>query len=99
MKSPAVPPEPVDTRRSVWRWVNLPAIALIWAYKFTLSPFVGGQCRFLPTCSTYALGVYKSQNPLRGTSLVVRRLLRCHPWGGGGYDPAPLPGEAPERAH
>jgi len=68
----------------------LPIVGLIWVYRFTLSPIVGGQCRFEPTCSRYALESYRVHGLLRGTSLMVRRLLRCHPFNRGGYDPVPL---------
>ena len=59
------------------------------AYKVTLSPLVGQGCRFQPTCSTYAAEVLIGQGPVRGGWLAARRLCRCHPWGGSGYDPAP----------
>ncbi len=75
--------------RTLWRWVNLPAIGLIWAYRFTLSPVLGGHCRFMPTCSRYALEAYRTRNPFTASYLVLWRLLRCHPLGGSGYDPVP----------
>jgi putative membrane protein insertion efficiency factor len=59
------------------------------AYKLTLSPLIGRQCRFLPTCSEYATEVLISHGFVRGSALTVRRLCRCHPWGGAGYDPPP----------
>jgi len=59
------------------------------AYKLTLSPLIGRQCRFLPTCSEYAAEVLISHGPWRGGALAARRLCRCNPWGGSGYDPAP----------
>ena len=59
------------------------------AYKLTLSPLIGRQCRFLPTCSDYAATVLISHGPWRGGALAARRLCRCHPWGGSGYDPPP----------
>jgi putative membrane protein insertion efficiency factor len=52
------------------------------AYKLTLSPLIGRQCRFLPTCSEYAAGALISHGPLRGSLLAAGRLCRCHPWGG-----------------
>jgi len=61
------------------------------AYKLTLSPLIGRQCRFLPTCSEYAADVLIGHGPWRGSFLAARRLCRCHPWGGSGYDPAPPP--------
>jgi putative membrane protein insertion efficiency factor len=59
------------------------------AYKLTLSPWIGRQCRFLPTCSDYAAEALILHGPVRGGYLSVRRLCRCHPWGGSGYDPVP----------
>jgi putative membrane protein insertion efficiency factor len=61
------------------------------AYKLTLSPLIGRGCRFVPTCSEYAAEALIGHGPWRGTSLAVRRLCRCHPWGGSGYDPVPPP--------
>jgi putative membrane protein insertion efficiency factor len=59
------------------------------AYKLTLSPLIGQRCRFVPTCSEYAAQALISHGPVRGGALAVRRLCRCHPWGGAGYDPPP----------
>jgi putative membrane protein insertion efficiency factor len=59
------------------------------AYKLTLSPHIGRGCRFLPTCSDYAAEALVAHGPWRGGALTVRRLCRCHPLGGSGYDPVP----------
>ncbi|MGH7016843.1 MAG: membrane protein insertion efficiency factor YidD [Caulobacteraceae bacterium] len=59
------------------------------AYKLTLSPWIGRQCRFLPTCSDYAAEALVVHGPLKGGALAIWRLLRCHPFGGSGYDPVP----------
>jgi putative membrane protein insertion efficiency factor len=59
------------------------------AYKLTLSPMIGRQCRFLPTCSAYAEEALIRHGPWRGGLLTTRRLCRCHPFGGSGYDPVP----------
>ncbi|HSV04555.1 MAG TPA: membrane protein insertion efficiency factor YidD [Phenylobacterium sp.] len=61
------------------------------AYKLTLSPLIGRQCRYLPTCSEYAAEALIGHGPWRGSGLALRRLCRCHPWGGSGYDPVPPP--------
>lgn len=63
---------------------------LIIGYQWTLSPFIGRQCRFLPTCSHYALEAIARYGAFRGGWLMIRRLLRCHPWGGSGFDPVPV---------
>jgi uncharacterized protein len=67
----------------------IPFILAIKMYQVTLAPFVGGQCRFHPTCSWYALEAYRVHGPVRGSMLSVRRLLKCHPFHRGGYDPVP----------
>jgi uncharacterized protein len=64
-------------------------IWLIKMYQILLSPFVGQQCRFSPTCSQYALDAINKHGALRGAYYAIRRLLRCHPWHPGGHDPAP----------
>ena len=59
------------------------------AYRLILSPWVGYNCRYQPTCSAYALEALDRHGALRGTRLAAGRILRCHPWGGSGYDPVP----------
>ncbi len=66
-------------------------ILLIRVYQLTLSPFFGPVCRFEPSCSRYAIACIESHGVLRGSWLALRRLLRCHPFHPGGYDPPPLP--------
>jgi hypothetical protein len=61
----------------------------IHAYRLVLSPWLGMDCRFQPTCSAYALEALEKHGALRGGWLAVRRILRCHPGGGSGYDPVP----------
>jgi putative membrane protein insertion efficiency factor len=67
------------------------------AYKLTLSPVIGQQCRFLPTCSDYAAEALIAHGPLRGSWLAVHRVCRCNPWGGSGYDPPPPKRSKPGR--
>lgn len=69
-------------------------VALVQLYRWTLSPaktaLLGGPvCRFTPSCSQYALDALRRHGPVRGSDLTVRRLCRCHPWGGSGSDPVP----------
>ncbi|MBB1490529.1 MULTISPECIES: membrane protein insertion efficiency factor YidD [unclassified Paracoccus (in: a-proteobacteria)] len=59
------------------------------AYRLLFSPWVGHACRFQPTCSAYALEALERHGSLRGGWLTLRRIARCHPWGGWGYDPVP----------
>lgn len=73
-------------------WLTiLPLLAAIWIYRLFLSPFLGRQCRFLPTCSSYAEEALRRHGAVKGSWLAMRRLARCHPWGGSGYDPVPEP--------
>ena len=67
----------------------LPLIALVKFYQLCISPFTPPSCRFTPTCSQYALEALRKYGPLEGLWLTLRRLARCHPWGGSGYDPVP----------
>lgn len=59
------------------------------AYQYVLSPHFGAQCRFTPTCSHYAIDALTKHGAAKGVYLTARRLLRCHPWCPGGYDPVP----------
>ena len=69
--------------------LNFPFIWLIHLYRFTLSPLLGGQCRFQPTCSQYGLDAYRTHHALKATSLTLGRLLRCQPLAKPGHDPVP----------
>jgi putative membrane protein insertion efficiency factor len=72
--------------------LSLPArvlLLLVEAYRVALSPIVGGHCRFWPSCSAYAEEALRRHGARRGTALAVRRVLRCHPFHPGGFDPVP----------
>ncbi|MBR5467416.1 MAG: membrane protein insertion efficiency factor YidD [Bacteroidaceae bacterium] len=58
-------------------------------YQKCISPLTPPACRFTPTCSQYAVEALQKYGPIKGMYLAIRRLLRCHPWGGHGYDPVP----------
>lgn len=58
-------------------------------YRYCISPMFPPACRYTPTCSRYALEALRKHGPLKGTWLAVKRICRCHPWGGSGYDPVP----------
>lgn len=73
----------------VSRALALPLIWLVKFYRLAISPWLGGNCRFEPTCSSYAIEALKTHGVLYGGWLAGRRILRCHPWGGSGYDPVP----------
>ncbi|MBT5767226.1 MAG: membrane protein insertion efficiency factor YidD [Emcibacteraceae bacterium] len=63
--------------------------ALITVYKYVFSPLLGPKCRYLPTCSSYTMEAIEKHGPFMGSWLGIKRILRCHPWGGSGYDPVP----------
>ncbi|MDE5842544.1 MAG: membrane protein insertion efficiency factor YidD [Muribaculaceae bacterium] len=58
-------------------------------YQCCISPMLPAACRYTPTCSQYAVEALRRHGALRGSWLALRRILRCHPWGGSGYDPVP----------
>lgn len=60
---------------------------LVKAYQLVIGPFLPKVCRYYPTCSQYSLEAYRRYGMLRGTSMTLKRLGRCHPWHPGGYDP------------
>uniref|UniRef100_UPI0011B75060 membrane protein insertion efficiency factor YidD n=1 Tax=Novipirellula artificiosorum TaxID=2528016 RepID=UPI0011B75060 len=62
-------------------------VAMIRFYQMAISPMLGPSCRFTPTCSQYAIEVIRRDGVVRGVYRSVRRILRCHPWNPGGYDP------------
>ncbi|MGH1482704.1 MAG: membrane protein insertion efficiency factor YidD [Geminicoccales bacterium] len=61
----------------------------IWAYRWLISPLIGPRCRYLPTCSDYALDALAQHGAIKGGWLTIRRVARCHPFGGHGFDPVP----------
>lgn len=69
--------------------LSYPFIFLIKIYQKIISPIIGPKCRFTPTCSNYAVEALKKHGVFKGTWLAVKRIAKCHPWGGSGYDPVP----------
>jgi len=65
------------------------ALLPLYFYRFCISPLKPPTCRFSPSCSEYAIQAVKKYGPFKGGLLAVKRLLRCHPWGGHGFDPVP----------
>lgn len=74
------------TARPWWLLIGILPIRL---YQLTLSPLIGFHCRYQPTCSAYGIEAIERHGLLKGVMLTLRRLGRCHPWGGNGYDPVP----------
>lgn len=68
------------------RWL---LIKLVRGYQYFLSPWVGSNCRFNPTCSNYAIESLQQHGAIKGTWLAIKRVGRCHPWADGGNDPVP----------
>lgn len=69
------------------RLLKLIMILLIKCYQWFISPYIGPHCRFYPTCSAYALQAIEKYGPIKGGVMALKRILRCHPWHKGGYDP------------
>jgi putative membrane protein insertion efficiency factor len=70
-------------------WLTLPFVFLIRVYQYTISPFFPNSCRFTPSCSQYGIEAFQKYGVFKGFWLTLKRVLRCHPWGGSGYDPVP----------
>ena len=68
---------------------TFPLLILIRGYQLIISPLLGSNCRFMPTCSEYAMESLKSHGLIKGSYLTIKRIGKCHPWGGHGYDPIP----------
>ncbi len=64
-------------------------VSLIQVYRYLISPLLPNACRFSPTCSQYGLEAIKKYGPFKGAWLTLKRIGRCHPWGGHGHDPVP----------
>ena len=76
-----------------------PLIKLVQFYRIVISPWLGANCRYQPSCSTYAIEALQTHGALRGSYLAARRIGRCHPWGGSGYDPVPARREKDDESH
>ena len=78
----------------MWRdaltgWLKALLTAPVRLYRVAISPLLPASCRFAPTCSAYAIDAIGRHGAWHGSGLALRRILRCHPWGGSGYDPVP----------
>ena len=71
-------------------------LALVRCYRYLFKPWLGNVCRFEPSCSSYAMQALQQHGAVRGATLSAARLLRCHPWCAGGFDP--VPGSGPNSA-
>jgi putative membrane protein insertion efficiency factor len=71
------------------RLLAWPLLLLVRIYRYAVSPFLGANCRYEPSCSAYAIEALQRYGAFQGTKLAAKRIARCHPWGGSGYDPVP----------
>jgi putative membrane protein insertion efficiency factor len=69
--------------------MKLLLLVLIRFYRYAISPLLGRRCRFFPSCSEYTAEAVEKYGAVKGARLGIKRLLRCHPWNAGGYDPVP----------
>jgi uncharacterized protein len=69
--------------------LSSPFVFILYLYKWILSPLLPNACRFVPTCSEYGVEAFKKHGLLKGGWLTLKRIGRCQPWGGSGYDPVP----------
>lgn len=69
--------------------ITYPFVLLVRFYQIAISPLKPPTCRFSPTCSSYTLEALKRYGLFKGGKLAIKRIMRCHPWGGSGYDPVP----------
>jgi putative membrane protein insertion efficiency factor len=75
--------------KSALKFIAIPFILFIKLYQLIISPLFPPSCRYIPTCSNYSIEAFKKYGLLKGGWLSLKRILRCHPWGGSGYDPVP----------
>ncbi|MBP5456020.1 MAG: membrane protein insertion efficiency factor YidD [Paludibacteraceae bacterium] len=79
----------MDILKKIGQALSFLLILPIRFYQRFISPLYPPACRFTPTCSAYAIEALQKHGPIKGLYLAIRRILRCHPWGGSGYDPVP----------
>ncbi|MES1219748.1 MAG: membrane protein insertion efficiency factor YidD [Bacteroidota bacterium] len=75
--------------KKIFQVLSFPFILLIKLYQVIISPLLGPKCRYTPTCSQYGIEALKKYGIFKGSWLTIKRIARCHPWGGHGYDPVP----------
>lgn len=75
--------------KTISRLLSALLILPIRIYQLCISPLLPNSCRYTPTCSQYAIEALRKHGPIKGLWLAVKRIARCHPWGGSGYDPVP----------
>ncbi len=73
--------------KGILQIISLPLIGMIRLYQWMISPWLGPKCRFVPSCSQYAIEAFRKYGLFKGGWMAIRRISRCHPWGGHGHDP------------
>jgi putative membrane protein insertion efficiency factor len=73
--------------KGILQIISLPLIGMIRLYQWMISPWLGPKCRFVPSCSQYAIEAFRKYGLFKGGWMAIRRISRCHPWGGSGHDP------------
>ena len=81
---------------AIGRLFAWPLLGLVWLYRNAVSPLIGANCRYSPTCSVYAAEALQRYGAFKGGYMALKRIGRCHPWGGSGYDPLPDNGKPAE---
>jgi putative membrane protein insertion efficiency factor len=84
-----MPGDRAGSPETALRWPQRVTLSLIRGYQLLFSPMFAGSCRYVPSCSVYAAEAVQRFGAVRGSALALRRLMRCHPFGGHGYDPVP----------
>jgi conserved hypothetical protein YidD len=79
----------MNMKEKIRKIVIFIALLPVYFYKYCISPLTPASCRYTPTCSQYAIDAVKKYGPFKGGWLAVKRIFRCHPWGGSGFDPIP----------
>ena len=73
----------------MFKFLNFLLVIPIKLYQILISPILGPNCRYHPTCSQYSIEAINKHGPFKGTWLAIKRISSCHPWGGSGHDPVP----------
>lgn len=76
-------------KENLKKTLNFIVLLPVYFYRYCISPLTPASCRFTPTCSQYTIEAVKKHGPFKGGWLAIKRITRCHPWGGSGYDPVP----------
>jgi len=83
----------MNIANAIWKGIKWPFgilfLTIIKIYQWFISPLLPGACRYTPTCSQYGVEAIKKYGPFKGGWLTIKRISRCHPWGGHGHDPVP----------